>query len=232
MKLLKPYIVCFLFTLIGRTAFSQNDLFNFVDSSLKVLEAQKTGPIIVFNERPTYALKHVDLPGYPNSILQEAYYSFHPLGNDIMITKYINVILGVEDKACCPTKIIKSTPIQIKGDSLFRWFNNNDSLLSMDYILPYIYRDTLDGIVSYRPSSRLHQPVYAIIIFRKSIPPESIPQIFSFEPDEFSEYIFEGIEDNYRNLNYLRNSKTAIFKLYFKLKEMLELYDGSFKFSK
>ena len=213
--------IFFFLLIITSSVFSQDKLYDFVDSNIAALKQQKVDPIIVIGpEQYPMIIVGIELSNHRQLGIWESYYYFYQLANETFLIKCIEAYDEND-----PHMILKSKPIKIKNDSLFQWLSFNDSLISRESVLPFIYQDTVKGIPFYNNALRMHAFPYSIEIshINKS-------RSFTFERIAMQLHIIEEDPSSNQNLNYLFNSQTSIFKLYYKIEKILKLHHDLFKF--
>lgn len=222
MSTLRIIVFLVLSTFTCKIGFSQIGLYEYTDSAIKAIKSQVIEPIIVIGpEKYPGIIMRVELSKHPDAIIWESYYYLYRIADNNYLTKCIEIVTCGNE----PKVFLKSEPVKIDNDSLFIWLKTNDSALSRDRILPFIYKDTSNGIESYDVGFRMHSFPYSM-----TIQDNGRFISYSFEEIAMQESLIEGLPNFQPNLNYLHNSRTAIFELYYKLQHILDLHRDSFKF--
>lgn len=220
MQAVKILKTAFLLVAICVNGFAQDSFFSFVDAAISPVKSNSKSPCILLGPLENHFIYiNASIKSDSSALIDQEYYFFFMENKKPGMMTFLKTI---ETKG---TGMYSSEPLTIKDDSIFTWLKNNFGQLQSEYILPYIFEDSVNNIKFYDKGFKMHSfPFHCIVYFGGN------HISVEFEDVDMEEKLIPGYPDFHPNVNYRFNSQTKTFKLYQWLKQTVSANWENFVF--
>ena len=212
-----------MYILLSATTFciGQSKLYDLVWKDLEAIQKTTKDPVIIVGPEKTFSITSIRIKSNSNVIIWEWYYLIYKKGNRNFVIRYVETLTPLKNQ-----KLFKSKPAEFLSDTLFSLLKNRQSEILSEEILPFIYKDTINGVTAFKEGFLMHTNPFSLSIHFV----DKRFQTFEFDHIAMRPTLMPGVPDLPINLNFDHNRLTNIFHVYSYLQDFLSGIDEKFEF--